>query len=45
MDISIQKLGMIILIILLVVLVATGFQNYFGDVVSGFVGSVSYPSP
>lgn len=44
MDMPIKVVSMIILGILIVVFLYAGYSNWFGEISSGFVGSVEYPS-
>ncbi len=41
----VRAVAAILLGILVVVLVYGGFQGWFGDVTSNFVGNVNYPKP
>jgi len=45
MDLSIQKVAMIVLAIMVVAAVVAGFTGWFNQVGQGFVDSVSYSSP
>jgi hypothetical protein len=45
MDISIQKVAMIVLAIMVLAAVFAGFSSWFNTLGRGFVDSVTYPGP
>lgn len=45
MDMSIEKVAVIILAVAVVLIVLGFFEGTFNDLLSGFTDSVSYPTP